>query len=74
MSRLLWHSTMDLLTVRYFQVIGGASEKLRDLNAGPAHSFLKKDELKSPTRVLEAYHARLPEAAHAVLEAKLNRP
>jgi hypothetical protein len=72
--RLLWHSTMDLLTVRYFRVIDRATDNLIDRNAGPDHSFLTADELKCPKQVLDAYHARVRDAAHAVLEAELDRP
>jgi hypothetical protein len=72
--RLLWHSTIDLLTVRYFQVIGLATRPLREINAGPEHSFLTADELDNPKLVLDAYRQRLHDAAHAVLETELDRP
>jgi hypothetical protein len=72
--RLLWHSTIDLLTVRYFQVIGLATRKLREINAGPEDSFLTADELDNASIVLEAYRQRLHDAAHAVLKTELDRP
>jgi hypothetical protein len=66
--RELWHSVMDLLTVRYFQVIGEATERLRKANAGEKHSGLTADQLKSPQLVLSAFHTRLEEATKAVRE------
>jgi hypothetical protein len=66
--RLLWHATMDLLTVRYFQVIGLATDALLRANAGPEHSGLEVDQLKNPKLVLDTYRARLLEATRAVLD------
>jgi hypothetical protein len=65
----LWHATMDLLTVRYFQVIGGATPKLLEINAGAEHSLLSAKELEDPKRVLEAYRERLLQATRAVLNS-----
>ncbi len=45
-SRLHWHATMDLLTVRYFQLIGLDSENLRKVNAGEEHTGLSVEQLK----------------------------
>ncbi len=72
--RLLWHSTMDLLTVRYFQLIKLATDELLKRNAGPEHSFLAVEELKNPQKVLDAYGARIDEATRAVLATPLVRP
>jgi hypothetical protein len=63
----LWHATMDLLTVRYFQVIGGATPRLLEINAGPEHSLLSAKELDNPKTLLEAYRERLLQATKAVL-------
>lgn len=65
----LWHATMDLLTVRYFQVIGGATDKLLKMNAGSDHSFLTIDELRNSTALLGAYRERLLQATKAVLNS-----
>jgi hypothetical protein len=65
--RLLWHATMDLLTVRYFQLIDLANVRLLQANAGPKHSGLTVEELKNPKLVLVTYRNRLVEATSAVL-------
>jgi len=71
--RLLWHSTTDLLTVRYFQLIELATQNLLKKNAGPEHSFLRIEELANPEKVLDAYRVRIDEATRAVLETPLAR-
>ena len=58
---------MDLLTVRYFQLINLANDALLSANAGPEHSGLTVEQLKSPKLVLDTYRARLLEATRAVL-------
>jgi hypothetical protein len=63
----LWHATMDLLTVRYFQVIDGATTKLLEINAGPNHSLISVELLEQPTALLGAYHERLLQATRAVM-------
>lgn len=65
--RLLWHATMDLLTVRYFQVIDLASDTLLSANAGPEHSGLTVDQLRNAKLVLDTYRTRILEATRAVL-------
>ncbi len=65
--RRLWHATMDLLTVRYFQVIDLATDSLLCANAGPEHSGLTVEELRNPQLVLDTYRTRLREATLAVL-------
>ena len=67
----LWHATMDLLTVRYFQVVGGASEELRRINAGREHSLLSVEDLNVPKRLLVAYRERLLQAITAVQSSPL---
>jgi hypothetical protein len=69
--RLLWHATMDLLTVRYFQLIGLDTDALRTANAGPEHSGLSASELLQPKLVLETYRRKLRESARAVLQCDL---
>lgn len=65
--RRLWHATMDLLTVRYFQVIDLATDALLGANAGAEHSGLTVEQLRNPKLVLDTYRARLLEATRAVL-------
>jgi hypothetical protein len=64
----LAHQIDDLLTVRYFQLReeDGASHGLLAANAGPQHSGLSVKELKSPRRVLQAFHKALNDLAFAV--------
>ncbi len=59
--RQKWHAIMDLLTVRYFQVLSRPIDNLVQINAGPNHSGLSADELKQPQRVLDAYRSGLLE-------------
>ena len=66
--RLLWHATMDLLTVRYFQVVDLATDALLRANAGPEHSGLTVDQLKDVKLLLDTYRARILEATRAVLD------
>jgi hypothetical protein len=64
-----WHATMDLLTVRYFTLIGRATEALLEGNAGDKHSGLTVEQLRAQDEVLKAYRQRLGQAAQAVLRA-----
>ena len=61
-----WHAVVDLLTVRYFQLLEQATPALLKDNSGPDHSGLTEFELLSPTNVLDAYRNRLDEATAAV--------
>jgi hypothetical protein len=74
--KLLMHRLMDLLTVRYFQLVreGGASEKLREANACDEHSGLSVAALNDPTKVLDKYHETLPTLIRAVAEGRLSVP
>jgi hypothetical protein len=67
--------------VRYFQLIGQASENLLRVNAKgkkkpkdptPEHSGLTIEELRNPAQVLDAYRERLSEVMSLVLEVKLH--
>jgi hypothetical protein len=71
--KLLMHRVMDLLTVRYFQLVreGGASEGLRKANEGDEHSGLSLDELNSGSKVLAAYHTALKELIAEVAKGDL---
>jgi hypothetical protein len=66
-----WHRTMDLLTVRYFQLIDLATERLRRENAGPEHSGLTSEGLKNPKLVLRTYRESLDATIEAVLQEPL---
>jgi hypothetical protein len=61
-----WHATMDLLTVRYFQLTDPDNNAALDRNAGEEHSGLSSAELRNPQIVLDAYHKRLDQAVNAV--------
>jgi hypothetical protein len=66
--RQLWHATMDLVTVRYYQVIDLATDGLLNANAGPEHSGLTVDQLRDVKLLLDSYRARILETARAVLD------
>src|SRR5688572_19660263 len=43
--KALWHATMDLLTVRYFHLIGLTTDNLLRANAGEEHTGLSVEQL-----------------------------
>jgi hypothetical protein len=63
-----WHATMDLLTVRYFHLIGLATETLLKENAGEEHAGLSVEELRDQRLVLQTYRERLITGAQAVMQ------
>jgi hypothetical protein len=74
---VIWHSTIDLLTVLYYKAIGSATDDLyrdnsKDYN-GKFHSGLTVDELRDKWQVLRAYEKRLGQATHSVLTSKIQR-
>ncbi len=72
--RLLWHAVRDLLTIRYFQLIGLATDGLLERNAGPEHTSLDVEQLRNPQVVLNTYRSKILEATRAVLdEPAVNR-
>lgn len=79
--RRKWHSTIDLLTVRYFQVTKQINDAILRANAknddpndpNREHSGLSIDQLKEPQPVLDAYHAALSQATRAIYEEPLIR-
>jgi uncharacterized membrane-anchored protein YhcB (DUF1043 family) len=75
-SRLLMHRVMDLLTIRYFQLVrdGGPSALLLDANKGDEHTGLTEEELKLPRKVLKTYHETLSSLITAVAEGELALP
>ena len=66
--RLLWHGVRDLMTVRYFQLIGLDTDLLLQRNAGPEHSGLEVEQLRDAELLVATYRARLLEATRAVLD------
>ena len=69
--KALWHATMDLLTVRYFHLIGLATANLLENNAGEEHTGLTVEQLRDQRLVLKTYREDLMKAARAVLQDPL---
>jgi hypothetical protein len=72
--KTLWHATMDLLTVRYFHLIGLETEELLKENAKNVeeeHSSLSITELRDQKLILKTYREKLPKAARAVLQSPM---
>ncbi len=65
--RALWHATMDLLTVRYFHLIGLDTDTLLQNNAGEEHSGLSAAQLRDQALLLKTYRNTLVKAADSVL-------
>jgi hypothetical protein len=72
--RQLCHRVMDLLTIRYFQLVreGGASEKLRRQNEGDEHTGLSAEDLASGPKVLAKYHVTIDELVEAIADGALD--
>jgi hypothetical protein len=71
--RDLWHAVMDILTVRYFQLIDQATPNLYALNAGPQHSGMKTEEMENPDKLLSQYQLVLKEAVQSVFDTSLRK-
>jgi hypothetical protein len=70
--RLRWHATMDLLTVRYFQVTDQAVPLKKNARKdNDYHSGLSEEELAQPSGLLKEYRLALPRATQAVLREPL---
>jgi len=50
-----WHSMMDLLTARYFQLVEAPPDSYMTVLEGPRHTTLSSTELTSPERIFERY-------------------
>ena len=61
------HRVMDLLTVRYFQLIGLDTPGLLEVNVGEEHTGLTADQLRNRKLVLETYRTTLLETVVAIL-------
>jgi hypothetical protein len=66
-----WHQVMDLLTVRYFQLIGRDTDGLYGANKGDEHSGLEVSELRAPKTLLNTYRAALSDAVRLVFDGEL---
>jgi hypothetical protein len=74
---VLWHSTLDLLAVRYFDLTGQATETLLHANEkvpGSYHSGLTIEELRNRDLVNREYERRRDTAMKSVLTRKIERP
>ena len=71
----LSHRLMDLLTIRYFQLVrpDGASENLRNKNSGEAHTGLSAADLAVASKVLAKYHTTIDELVAAVADGALRQ-
>lgn len=69
--KALWHATMDLLTVRYFYLIGLATEELLRRNAGAEHTGLSVEQLRDQGLVLKTYREKLITGTQAVLQGPI---
>jgi hypothetical protein len=50
-----WHSMMDLLTTRYFQLVGAPPDSYLAMMEGPQHTTLSSVDLASPERIFARY-------------------
>jgi hypothetical protein len=69
--KMLWHATMDLLTVRYFHLIGLTTDNLLRANAGKEHTGLSVEQLTDQKLVLQTYREKLIQSAQAVLKGPI---
>jgi hypothetical protein len=69
--KALWHAAMDLLTVRYFHLIGLATDNLLERNAGDEHTGLSVEQLRDQRLVLNTYREKLITGAQAVLQGPI---
>jgi len=69
--KVLWHATMDLLTIRYFHLIGLTTDNLLQANAGEEHTGLSVEQLRDQRRILKTYREKLIASAQAVLKGAI---
>jgi hypothetical protein len=73
-----WHSMMDLLTTRYFQLVGAPPDSYLGKMEGAEHTTLSSAELASPERIFERYKHLAQLLPVMILEARRrtyrNRP
>ncbi len=71
LPKQLCHRAVDLLTVRYFGLVGRATDRLLEINSGEKHSGLTVDELRDAQKVLAKFHDTLRELGMAILREPL---
>ena len=72
-ARRHWHAAIDLLAVRYYNLLGQLNQAMRDSNAGPSHSGLTADQLEDHELVLTSYNEHIRMATDAVLREPMSR-
>ena len=65
-----WHSMMDLLTARYFQLTGSPPDNYIKKMEGPRHTTLSSAELASPERIFERYKEFAQQLSILILSAQ----
>jgi hypothetical protein len=73
LARYHWHAAIDLLAIRYHNVLGQLTKDIRDSNAGPFHSGLMAGQLEDHELVRTSYHEHMRAATEAVLAEPLSR-
>jgi hypothetical protein len=72
-----WHKVDDLLTVRYMQLVGRATDRLYEINeqgyGGKEHTGLSRQHLKNPARLLDQYHVAVRDLVPSILSTPLRR-
>jgi hypothetical protein len=66
-----WHQVMDLLTVRYFQLIDRDTDQMYRNNEGQEHSGLSVPQMKNPIALLGTYRAAIKDAVRSVVDGDL---
>jgi hypothetical protein len=65
-----WHSMMDLLTARYFQLAGSPPDSYIKVMEGPQHTTLSSAELASAERIFERYKDFAQQLPRLILSAQ----
>ena len=67
-----WHRVMDLLTVRYFQLIERDTDRIYEVNNGELHSGLDIPQLRDSETLLATYATALKESVRLVFNEDLH--
>lgn len=70
-AKTQWHATINLLTVRYFYLIGLATPGLLQNSAGKEHSGLSVEDLQDQELLLKTYRATLIASAQTAMQEPL---
>ena len=62
---------MDLLTVRYFHLVGLTTENLLQTNSGKDHTGLSVEQLRDQGLILKTYRQKLTDSAQVVLKERI---